>query len=136
MSLGRPDEFVHDACTASGGDRSGTHNVGVNGLGLYWRLSDPAQGAGQRSEAGSEEIDRRQLTVSLLACPELPAGTSYLLVRREADGSRQHRHAGVLRFAAPSLNLARIRHRGACLGANEVVLILPQGAAIPKPVDL
>lgn len=69
--------------------------------------------------AGSQHV------VSLIYCPEVPTGTRYELARRDGDGTRRALFSGVLTHSAPSLNLARIRYRGACLGANEVVLVLP-----------
>lgn len=65
------------------------------------------------------------IVVSLIYCPEVPSGTRYELTRRESDGSRRSLYCGTLSHPAPSLNLARIRRRGACLGANEVVLSAP-----------
>jgi len=55
----------------------------------------------------------------LIACPPLPQAT-YLLVRRDAEGRREVLHVGLANSAAPTLNLARVRRRGATLGANEV----------------
>ena len=43
-----------------------------------------------------------------------------MLVRRDADGKRQVLHIASGTSDAPTLNLARIRQRGAMLGANEV----------------
>lgn len=56
---------------------------------------------------------------SLLECPEMSCGT-FVLVRRDAQGRREALTIGRLTHAAPSLNLAEIRQRGAMLGANEV----------------
>ena len=55
----------------------------------------------------------------LIECPPLPKA-SYILVRREADGSAIALHIGLSQEQAATLNLARIRQRGAQLGANEV----------------
>jgi hypothetical protein len=55
----------------------------------------------------------------LLACPPLALAV-YLLVRRQQDGSCQVLYIASTRSEAPTLNLARIRHRAATLGANEV----------------
>lgn len=74
-----------------------------------------------------------ELTVSLILCPEVPRGTRYELVRRCPDGLAQPLFAGVVTSDAPSLNLAKVRYRGARLGATEVVLVLPQGHAIAQP---
>jgi hypothetical protein len=56
---------------------------------------------------------------SLIGCPAVAAAT-YLLVRRDAKGRRKVLAVGRTRSRAPMLNLARIRHDGARLGANEV----------------
>jgi hypothetical protein len=56
---------------------------------------------------------------SLIECPVLPKA-SYLLVHRDHAGRREVLHIGCGHSDAPSLNLARIRQRGATLGANEV----------------
>ena len=56
---------------------------------------------------------------SLIECPPLPRA-AYVLVRREADGRRRALHIASGQSDAPTLNLARIRQRGAMLGANEV----------------
>ena len=55
----------------------------------------------------------------LIECPPLPKAT-YVLVRREPDGERRALHIASAQSDAPTLNLARIRQRGATLGANEV----------------
>jgi len=56
---------------------------------------------------------------SLIACPPLPAA-SYVLVRRDRHGRRTALRVGLGQSDAPTLNLARVRQRGAQLGANEV----------------
>jgi hypothetical protein len=56
---------------------------------------------------------------SLITCPPLPPAT-YLLVRCDAEGRRKVLHVGLANSLAPTLNLARVRQRGATLGANEV----------------
>lgn len=55
----------------------------------------------------------------LLDCPTLPAA-NYILVRRVQTGERTALRVGRTAHAAPTLNLAEIRHRAAQLGANEV----------------
>jgi len=55
----------------------------------------------------------------LISCPRLPA-CSYVLVRREANGTRRALRIGTVSAEAWSLNLAEIRHRASQLGANEV----------------
>lgn len=56
---------------------------------------------------------------TLLACPLLPRA-NYLLVHRRPDGERTVLAVGQTTDDAASLNLARLRHDGARLGANEV----------------
>jgi hypothetical protein len=59
------------------------------------------------------------MVYSLIECPPVPEA-SYLLVRRDGDGSCRVLHIASGESSAPSLNLARIRQQGATLGANEV----------------
>jgi hypothetical protein len=61
---------------------------------------------------------------SLIACPPLPKAC-FVLVRRDASGARRALLVGVGRDDAPTVNLARIRRRGAQLGANEVHVYFP-----------
>jgi hypothetical protein len=61
---------------------------------------------------------------SLIACPPLPKAC-FVLVRRDANGAREALHIGVGRDDGPTVNLARIRQRGAQLGANEVHMYFP-----------
>jgi hypothetical protein len=62
---------------------------------------------------------------SLVECPPL-SDACYTLVHRDAQERRTALHIGLCDHAAPTLNLARIRQRGAMLGANEVhVHVLP-----------
>ena len=56
---------------------------------------------------------------SLIECPPLPRAV-YLLVHRDRDGRREVLHIAGAENDAPTLNLARVRQRGAQLGANEV----------------
>lgn len=56
---------------------------------------------------------------SLLECPPVPQAT-YLLARRENDGSCRVLRVASAESSAPTLNLAQIRQVGATLGANEV----------------
>lgn len=60
---------------------------------------------------------------SLIHCPAMPASVA-LLVRRDALGRRELRAVQHLDDAQTSLNLAQVRHNGACLGANEVHLLM------------
>lgn len=56
---------------------------------------------------------------SLVGCPALPQA-NFILVRRHEDGSREALSFGNTKDDAMSLNLARLRHEGAKIGANEV----------------
>jgi hypothetical protein len=56
---------------------------------------------------------------SLIECPPLPRAI-YLLVRRDKSGQRSVLNISAGDSDAPTLNLARVRQRGAQLGANEV----------------
>ncbi|RPI32043.1 MAG: hypothetical protein EHM67_17020 [Hyphomicrobiaceae bacterium] len=56
---------------------------------------------------------------ALIDCPPLPPAV-YLLVHRQDDGVCKVLHIASALSDAPTLNLARIRHRAATLGANEV----------------
>lgn len=87
--------------------------------------AEPAGGCSRASDPNKE----REHVTSLIFCPEVPIGTRYELARRDGDGSRRMLYSGILDSLAPSLNLAKIRYRGARLGANEVVLVLPHNAA-------
>jgi hypothetical protein len=55
----------------------------------------------------------------LIECPPLPK-TTYMLVRRGEKGETRVLHVGLGRHEAATLNLAKVRQRGAQLGANEV----------------
>lgn len=48
------------------------------------------------------------------------AQSTFVLLRRDGDGTARVLRVGCLENAAPSLNLATIRQLGATLGANEV----------------
>jgi len=61
----------------------------------------------------------QHLVYGLLDCPALPKA-NYSLVRRSADGRQTILKIGRTSEEAATLNLAKIRHEGAVLGANEV----------------
>lgn len=61
----------------------------------------------------------------LVFCPEPPRGTVYRLQRSGDGGGWTTLYEGVAQSEAASLNLAKVRHRGAVLGASRVVLIPP-----------
>lgn len=71
----------------------------------------------------------------LTECPPISAG-NYVLVRRAEDGSRVLLGVGRAEQAAPSLNLADIRQKGASVGANEVhIHLLAENAKQMKLVE-
>jgi hypothetical protein len=71
----------------------------------------------------------------LLECPPVPAA-NYVLVRRNANCRAEALSIGHVSHAAPSLNLADIRQRGAELGADEVhVHMLAENAKLGKLVE-
>lgn len=74
-------------------------------------------------------------SISLLRCPEVCPGTQYELIRRDEAGAVVLRYAGVLTSPHPSLNLAKLRHRGARLGASEVAL-QPPAHCRAQPVQI
>ena len=55
----------------------------------------------------------------LVDCPLMPK-VNYILVRRDADGTRRPLDIGQTVSDADSLNLAHLRHKAATLGANEI----------------
>lgn len=55
----------------------------------------------------------------LVDCP-LMQKVNYILVRRDADGTRRPLDIGRTVSDADSLNLALLRHKAASLGANEI----------------
>lgn len=61
---------------------------------------------------------------SLIECPPFP-NAMYLLVQRTPDGRRRILQIAAAESDAPTLNLARIRQRGAQLDANEVHIYFP-----------
>jgi hypothetical protein len=82
-------------------------------------LRQPPAAAGVHVWGGASGQRYVHAVYSLLECPPLPQ-TVYLLVRRQEDGTLKVLYIASALSAAPTLNLARIRQRGATLGANEV----------------
>ena len=66
-----------------------------------------------------------RISCSLIWCPEVPQGTRFAFYRVQGEDTPDAIEDGILVESAPSLNLARLRQRGAELGAQAVVLILP-----------
>lgn len=92
-------------------------------------LRQPAPAtAGVHVWAGASGQRYAHAVYSLLECPPLPQAV-YLLVRRQQDGTLKVLYIASALSAAPTLNLARIRQRGATLGANEVHAHLPTSGA-------
>ncbi|MFN3868428.1 MAG: hypothetical protein ACK4MF_05105 [Hyphomicrobiaceae bacterium] len=88
-------------------------------------LADASSSSAGCSAGPAGAIGQHQF--SLVFCPEFPAGTVYRLVRSDERGSATL-YEGVALSEAPSLNLAKVRHRGARLGANRVILVPPSPA--------
>lgn len=154
---GRSGEVPHEArCEATPpadkrSDAVGacTHSVGTNSGHSEAKNSPPAQHALVVDDvvddtgrdaiglmAGVDLVPQEpvpggdgKIRCALIWCPEVPGGTRFALIRKNESGETEKLEGGVLMEQAPSLNLARIRQRGAQLGANEVVLILPQACA-------
>jgi hypothetical protein len=59
----------------------------------------------------------------LVLCPPIAKGTSYLLVERKWWGQRDVLKIGRARSPHESVNLARVRHAAARLGATEVHIL-------------
>lgn len=85
---------------------------------------DPAVLPSKPSSNAETAGDARQHQFPLVFCPEFPSGTVYRLVRLDDRGANTL-YEGVALSDAPSLNLAKVRHRGARLGANRVILVPP-----------
>ena len=79
----------------------------------------PAPSERVHAWAGASGKRYQHSVYGLLECPPLPQAV-YLLVRRQANGALKVLYIAPALSDAPSLNLARIRQRGAALGANEV----------------
>lgn len=90
-------------------------------------VSAPAFGpVGRHNWRGASGATYPHAAYTLLACPA-PAAGSYVLVRRNADGTRTPLAAGAMPSLVASLNLAAIRREAARLGANEVHLASFEG---------
>jgi hypothetical protein len=68
---------------------------------------------------GASGRDYLHSVYGLIECPPLPKAT-YILVRRGTNGEVTVLHISLGRHEAATLNLAKVRQRGAQLGANEV----------------
>jgi hypothetical protein len=77
----------------------------------------------QQSWRGASGRGYTHSVYSLIECPPLPKAT-FILVRSGPGGWRKPLHVGLAGDGSTTLNLARIRHRGAQLGANEVHVYL------------
>ncbi len=79
-------------------------------------------GTARWTAASGRQVDHAMF--SLVGCPATTSAV-YILVRHQPDDSRLVLAVRRTRSRHPSLNLARIRHLGAILGANEVHLSEP-----------
>jgi hypothetical protein len=77
------------------------------------------QGQGLHCWHGASGQRYLHTVYALIECPPL-ADAVYVLVHHDGRGQRLALHVGCGARQAPTLNLARIRQRGATLGANEV----------------
>ena len=70
------------------------------------------------------ELDEGDCLVHpFLFCPPLAEGQRYILVIRKPWGQRVVLSRRIATSRHQSLNLARVRQEGACLGANEVHVV-------------
>jgi hypothetical protein len=67
--------------------------------------------------------DCRTVVHPLVLCPPIAKGKRYLLVERRWWGQRDVLKIGRARSPHGSLNLARVRHTAARLGATEVHIL-------------
>ena len=67
--------------------------------------------------------DCQSLVHPLVLCPPIAKGERYLLVERKWWGQRDVLKVGRARSPHESLNLARVRHSAARLGATEVHIL-------------
>lgn len=119
-SIDWPSNVVFDAGGTMG---IGVANIGAQGRAAasslqYPHLTSPISLVAWRTASGRLVP---HIVYSLIGCPTVEAA-SYMLVRRSEDGRRKVLHIARTEATAACLNLARIRHDGARLGANEVHL--------------
>lgn len=135
-TLPAPDDAARASGAAgiSGGTRSGTYaasaenpqNTRSTSNADQTRIAEEIHTAVTRIRHGNKTRGE-MVRCALILCPELPQGTRFAFVSRGQGPCDMKIDAGTLIDKAPSLNLARLRQRGAQLGAKHVVLILPQG---------
>ncbi len=94
------------------------HETG-NQLGWRQALTRPAAQLVEWQGASGRVY--QHIVYSLLDCPRIPE-VNYVLAHRDANGECRVLRIGRTEHDAQTLNLARIRHEGALLGANEVHL--------------
>ena len=86
------------------------------------REKDRPQGSGTLAP---RRLPNPWFTLSVL-CPPIARGKRYLLVERTWWGQREVLKAGRARSPHENLNLARVRHTAARLGATEVHILPSQ----------
>jgi hypothetical protein len=86
---------------------------------MHKRTAGTEPASGQHVWRGASGTLYVHSVTSLIFCPEMAPAT-YVLLRRDGDGTARVLRVGCLENSAPSLNLATIRQVGATLGANEV----------------
>ena len=85
--------------------------------------------------AGTSGHEYVHTIYSLAGCPEIPPA-SVLLVRRTETARRLVLMVMSVEHAAPSLNLAYIRQKGASVGANEVHVHFADGKSCARRTAL
>lgn len=98
-------------------------NIHETGNHLGWRQALTRPAAQLVEWQGASGRCYQHLVYSLVECPRVPE-VNYVLARRGADGQLRVLKTGRTEQASQSLNLARIRHEGALLGADEVHLFV------------
>lgn len=88
---------------------------------LGWRQALTRPAAQLVEWQGASGRIYQHIVYSLIECPRIPE-VNYVLARRDANGERRVLKIGRTEHDAQTLNLARIRHEGALLGASEVHL--------------
>jgi hypothetical protein len=88
---------------------------------LGWRQALTRPAAQLVEWQGASGRIYQHIVYGLIECPRIPE-VNYVLACRDASGECRVLKIGRTEHDAQTLNLARIRHEGALLGANEVHL--------------
>jgi hypothetical protein len=90
---------------------------------LGWRQALTRPAAQLVEWQGASGRIYQHIVYSLVECPRVPE-VNYVLARHDVNGERRVLKIGRTEHDAQTLNLARIRHDCALLGANEVHLFV------------